>query len=163
MAYDEGAGSETMKKKPEKHLTKQEKKQLRREKALQWLFEEGNLAKPHVLSRYRKHMRLDLQTAEKDLRELGILFDPDDEDAKERSESLKKQAEFESRYREIIETSDDWFSYIAGETDGGFAFGVTWEEVGIDSSLPYEEKVRLYAEQMDALIHHSPEADDLPF
>ena len=152
-----------MKKKPEKHLTKQEKKQLRREKALQWLFEEGNLAKPHVLSRYRKHMRLNLQAAEKDLRELGILFDQNDEDAKERSESLKKQAEFESRYREIIETSNDWFSYIAGETDGGFAFGVTWEEVGIDSSLPYEEKVRLYAEQMDALIHHSPEADDLPF
>lgn len=163
MAYDEGAGSETMKKKPEKHLTKQEKKQLRREKAVKWLFEEGNLAKPHVLSRYRKHMRLDLQAAEKDLRELGILFDQNDEEAGKRFEKMKKEVEFERQYQAIIETSDDWFSYIAGETDGGFAFGVTWEEVGIDSSLPYEEKVRLYAEQMDALIHHSPEADDLPF
>ncbi|MCR5789589.1 MAG: peptide-methionine (S)-S-oxide reductase MsrA [Lachnospiraceae bacterium] len=39
---------------------------------------------------------------------------------------------------------DDNFSFIAGYTAGGAPYGVTWEEAGIDSSLAFEEKVRLY-------------------
>lgn len=42
---------------------------------------------------------------------------------------------------------DDTFSFIAGYTAGGAPYGVTWEEVGIDPDLPFEEKVRLYGGQ----------------
>lgn len=36
------------------------------------------------------------------------------------------------------------FSYIAGYTGGGFPYGVTWEEIGINQDLSLEEKLRLY-------------------
>ena len=42
------------------------------------------------------------------------------------------------------ETMDDVFCFIAGYTSGGVPYGTTFEEVGIDPSLPFEEKVRLY-------------------
>ena len=37
----------------------------------------------------------------------------------------------------------------AGYTGGGAAYGLTWEEVGIDPELPFEEKVRLYYEEIE--------------
>ena len=43
---------------------------------------------------------------------------------------------------------DGDFAYIAGYTPGGAPYGVRWENVGIDSELPFEEKVRLYMNQM---------------
>ena len=36
------------------------------------------------------------------------------------------------------------FAYIAGYTSGGAAYGLQWEDVGIDLDLPFDEKVRLY-------------------
>ena len=42
--------------------------------------------------------------------------------------------------------SDDTFAFIAGYTSGGAAYGLTWEEMGIDQELPYEEKMRLWLE-----------------
>ena len=39
---------------------------------------------------------------------------------------------------------DDTFAFIAGYTPGGFPYGTTWEELGIDPELPTEEKERLY-------------------
>lgn len=41
------------------------------------------------------------------------------------------------------ESCDDWFAFIAGYTSGGAPFGTTWEEMGIDPSLPFSEKVSL--------------------
>ena len=35
-------------------------------------------------------------------------------------------------------------AYIAGYTSGGAAYGLQWENVGIDPDLPFDEKVRLY-------------------
>lgn len=35
-------------------------------------------------------------------------------------------------------------AYIAGYTSGGAAYGLQWEDVGIDPDLPFDEKVRLY-------------------
>ena len=43
---------------------------------------------------------------------------------------------------------DGDFAYIAGYTPGGAPYGVRWEDVGIDSELPFDEKVRLYMDQM---------------
>ncbi len=39
---------------------------------------------------------------------------------------------------------DDMFCYIAGYTFGGAPYGLTWEEVGIDSDLPFDMKAELY-------------------
>ena len=44
---------------------------------------------------------------------------------------------------------DDNSSFIAGYTAGGAPYGVTWEEAGIDSSLSFEEKVRLYDKMIE--------------
>ncbi len=41
------------------------------------------------------------------------------------------------------ESCDDRFAFIAGYTSGGAPFGTTWEEMGIDPSLPFSEKVSL--------------------
>ena len=49
---------------------------------------------------------------------------------------------------EFDDMMDDTFSFIVGYTAGGAPYGVTWEEIGIDPDLPFEEKVRLYEEQI---------------
>ena len=150
------------KKTKKRKLSKEERKAIRYEKAMSWLFEEGNYGKKHLLSRYRKHMNLPLETAAQDLQEWGILYSEADRtsEAYERFLRLNKEIDFEYQYRGIIETSDDMFSHIDGYTSGGFAYGTSWQEIGIDPSLPYEEKVRLYAEQMDIMTE---EQEDLPF
>ncbi len=51
------------------------------------------------------------------------------------------------------------FSYIAGYTSGGFPYGVTWEEIGINQDLSLEEKLRLYENQDKKEVTD----DDLPF
>lgn len=51
------------------------------------------------------------------------------------------------------------FSYIAGYTGGGFPYGVTWEEIGINQDLSLEEKLRLYENQDKKEVTD----DDLPF
>ena len=60
---------------------------------------------------------------------------------------------------------DGTFSFIAGYTPGGAPYGVTWEQVGIDSELPFEEKVRLYRKQMDTSADELTvdDSDELPF
>lgn len=56
------------------------------------------------------------------------------------------------------------FAFIAGHTSGGAPYGLTWEQAGIDSDLPFEEKVRLYREQISgADILSVNEEDELPF
>ena len=62
---------------------------------------------------------------------------------------------------EQYENMDDTFSFIAGYTSGGAAYGVTWEEAGIDPELPFEEKVALLYEQNNG--NRRMQIDDLPF
>ena len=44
----------------------------------------------------------------------------------------------------FFEDMDNEFAFIAGYTPGGFPYGTTWEELGINPELPTEEKERLY-------------------
>ena len=44
----------------------------------------------------------------------------------------------------LEDTMDDDYAFIAGHTSWGFPYGTTWEEIGIDPTLPFEEKKRLY-------------------
>ena len=77
----------------------------------------------------------------------------------------KKKNKAESIYTDLYSDMDGTFAFIAGYTPGGAPYGVTWEEVGIDSELPFDVKVRLYMDQM-ALSGDALEIDDedeLPF
>ena len=77
----------------------------------------------------------------------------------------KNQKTAEDIYVEMSSDMDGTFAFIAGYTPGGVPYGVTWEQVGIDSELPFEEKVRLYRKQMDASAENLivDDSDELPF
>jgi hypothetical protein len=148
------------KKKDTSELSREKRRYIRLEKGRNWLLRDNNLNKPHLVSRYRKFMRLDLTTAMRDLEELGARYNGGDEQSFHfHQESLQHDLAM-APYAIYMENSNDDFSCIAGYTSGGVPFGVTWEEAGIDPDLPYDEKVRLYAEQMEQPY---ADTDDLPF
>ena len=60
----------------------------------------------------------------------------------------KKQVKNEAVSIDPYTDMDGDFAFIAGYTSGGAPYGVSWEDVGIDSELPFEVKVRLYMDQM---------------
>ena len=134
----------------EKKLTKQERHDQRIRKARQWLTTyEGSPKK--ITKHYRERFHLDTMTAIRDLQEIGVEFTQEYLDAvkhseeerirqKHAGEAAKRQSELAEEYSDC----DGRFAYIAGYTDGGAPFGLTWEEIGIDPMLPFEEKVRLY-------------------
>ena len=76
----------------------------------------------------------------------------------------KKKNRYQSA-DEILDDMDDRFAFIAGYTPGGFPYGATWEELGIDAALPLEEKVMRY-EKMTGTPTDPEKAindSDLPF
>ncbi len=77
----------------------------------------------------------------------------------------KKQVKNEAAHVDPYPDMDGEFAYIAGYTPGGAPYGVRWEDVGIDSELPFEEKVRLYMEQTNDRADMLPldDAEELPF
>jgi len=57
----------------------------------------------------------------------------------------------------IEDESDSTFAFIAGYTPGGFPYGTTWEELGIDPGLSLEEKVDRYKKGAYNMIQmHKP-------
>lgn len=79
---------------------------------------------------------------------------------KKRTKKRDSAAEYEDLYSDM----DGTFAFIAGYTSGGAPYGVTWEQVGIDSDLPFDEKVRLYREQLTAQDGMQLEGvEELPF
>ena len=134
----------------EKKLTKQERHGQRIRRARQWLTTyEGSPKK--ITKHYRERFHLDTMTAIRDLQEIGVEFTQEYLDAVKHSEEerirqkhAKEAAKRQSELAEEYSDCDGRFAYIAGYTDGGAPFGLTWEEIGIDPMLPFEEKVRLY-------------------
>lgn len=63
------------------------------------------------------------------------------EEERVRQKRLKKEKQEQARLANFYKDCDDRFAFIAGYTSGGAAFGTTWEEMGIDPMLPFEEKV----------------------
>lgn len=74
---------------------------------------------------------------------------------------MKKKRKKTKRLEEEV-YDDGEFMFIAGYTEGGAPYGVTWEEAGIDPDLPLEEKRRLAAEQ-DAPRGNEGDDEELPF
>lgn len=76
----------------------------------------------------------------------------------------KKKRDAAPEYEDLYSDMDGTFAFIAGYTSGGAPYGVTWEQVGIDSDLPFDEKVRLYREQLTAQDGMQLEGvEELPF
>lgn len=77
----------------------------------------------------------------------------------------KKQVKNEAVHIDPYPDMNGEFAYIAGYTLGGAPYGVRWEDAGIDSELPFEEKVRLYMEQTNDRADTLPldDVEELPF
>lgn len=111
-------------------------KQVRRlQSAKAWLLMQK---KNNIIRAYRKHYAVDWLCAIRELEMLGIALDP------EYVKAIKHRVErkFQTRKRKKIEKQkniiedyrgehgldyDEYFSYIAGFTEGGAAYGVPWE------------------------------------
>lgn len=76
----------------------------------------------------------------------------------------KKKRDTTAVYEDLYSDMDGTFAFIAGYTSGGAPYGVTWEQVGINLDLPFNEKIRLYRESLTAQDEMQlEEVDELPF
>lgn len=95
-----------------------------------------------VVRAYRKKFHVDVACAVRELQEVGYEFRPGYVDSILKSEasriaSLQRKKEEKRLADEYNEDQDGRFYYIAGYTSGGFAFGTTWEEMGLQ---PWESE-----------------------
>ncbi|MBQ6393366.1 MAG: hypothetical protein IJH60_07615 [Eubacterium sp.] len=60
----------------------------------------------------------------------------------------RRKGKKEDFYNDPYPDMNGDFAFIAGYTSGGAPYGVRWEDVGISSDLPFEEKVQLYRNHM---------------
>jgi hypothetical protein len=87
-----------------------------------------------MLRSYARHFAVDLACALKELQMLGVTFDPDYVKALEatlaaRRCAAQRPAAAAFADDEPWQPGDELFAFIAGRTEGGAAFGVTWEEM----------------------------------
>ena len=121
--------------KKKKSLTKSERKEVRLQKARQWVLTyEGR----HIVRAYRKRFKVDITCALNDLGEIGALS-PEELTEKREAERIRLEQLRKKREEKAIQDfydrfpgSDDNFYYIAGYTPGGAPYGVTWEEMGLE-------------------------------
>ena len=130
-----------------KKLTKAERKEARLRKGKQWRLTHTGSSKK-MNKHYRERFHVDAVTAAKDLQELGVNYTQEQLDQIKRAEEQRLRQRRMERLAELYKDCDGRFAFIAGYTDGDASYGVMWEEVGIDSGLPFEEKVKLYHMQM---------------
>lgn len=142
--------------------TKEQRRQARLQKGKQWLFTYNGSPK-HMNKHYREKFHVDAMTAAKDLQALGVNYTQEQLDQIKRSEEQRlerrrreKEKKEQNRLAELYDDCDDRFAFIAGYTGGGAAYGLQWEDVGIDPTLPFEEKVRLYTSGE----YEMPDCDD---
>ena len=77
---------------------------------------------------------------------------------KKLTKEQRRQMEIDELYGE---SCDDRFAFIAGYTSGGAPYGTTWEEMGIDPSLPFSEKVSLLGSgEFDLSVKNIPEENE---
>ena len=121
---------------------KTSKRKDRLQAAKNWIkeYEGKNLVKG-----YRKRFKVDLLCAVKELEILGCKIDPEYKRQLEITVENKiknnkeKKAKEESEFLSDLDI-DDTFSFIAGYTSGGVAYGTTWEELDdddVDYELPF--------------------------
>ena len=111
------------------------KREARLMKARQWLpTYEGT----RVVRAYRKRFCVDVNSAVRDLMEIGYEFKPGYVDSLLKSEAIRqeqqriKKEERRQLEYEMLE-QDDTFFFIAGYTSGGAPYGVTWDDMARES------------------------------
>jgi hypothetical protein len=87
-----------------------------------------------LLRSYARHFAVDLACALKELQMLCVTFDPDYVKALEttlaaRRHAAQRPADDAFADDEPWQPGDELFAFIAGRTEGGAAYGVTWEEM----------------------------------
>ena len=100
-------------------------------KARQWL---PTYKGTRIVRDYRKRFCVDVNSAVRDLQEIGYEFKPGYVDSLLKSEAMRQeQQRVKKEERRQLEygmpEQDDTFAYIAGYTSGGAPYGVTWEEM----------------------------------
>jgi hypothetical protein len=133
-----------MKKNPRSPRAKRMKRAARLASARdKWL---GTYQGKNIVRGYRKHFGVDWICAVKELEILGIRIDPEYKQRLLRTAqcaaSARKQPQVKSASKldySVID-QDEHFAYIAGYTEAGFAYGVTWEEW---EKLEYEDSNQL--------------------
>ena len=130
--------------------TKEQRRQIRLQKGKQWLLTYTGSPK-HMNKHYRERFHVDAVTAAKDLQSLGVSYTQEQLDRLRLAEEYriqqlrkKKQESDHQQMSDFYDDCDDRFAYIVGYTNGGAAYGLQWEDVGIVPDLPFDEKVRLY-------------------
>ena len=100
--------------------------------ARQWLAKQKNRAPVQIAKSYRKWYGVDLPTAIRELTALGFVFDVGWVESVKRSLAghYAARARRKAARRRVppLDESNGTFAYIAGYTENGVPFGVTWEE-----------------------------------
>lgn len=154
------------KKKTNKHKSTQPK-EIRLKKARQWILTYNGTPK-HMAKHYRQRFHVDITTAVSDLKAIGVEFTEEylaavkkSEKERIRQKHLKKQQaqQPDNAY------SDDYFAFIAGYTDGGAPYGITWAELGLEPHASYEELMEAYdrLDRQRELLDEYEEYDDADF
>ena len=103
----------------------------------------------HIISKYRKHFKVDPICAVVELRLLG--FDiPDVQLESFKKEQIAKAKRRRQRKEQELfpEDSDEYFYYIAGYTSGGVPYGITWEEYETMEKEEPKETENLYEKEL---------------
>lgn len=133
------------KKKSTKRKTTQPR-EVRLKKARQWIVTYDGTPK-HMARNYRKRFHVDITTALSDLQAIGVEFTQEYLDAVKASEAERIRQKHLKKQQEQLnfnEFQDDRFAFIAGYTDGGAPYGITWEELGLEPYASYEELMEAY-------------------
>lgn len=124
---------------------KQERHDNRIRNARQWLTTYTGSTKK-MTKHYRERFHLDMNTAIRDLQEIGVEYTQEYLDAVKKSEEerirqkhLKQKTKKQREFDELYADSDDIFAFIAGYTSGGAPYGTTWEELGLEPYATPEE------------------------
>lgn len=116
----------------------------------------------NIAAGYRKHFALDWSCAFRELEMLGVRIDAayKDQILKSVEGHIAARRRRKSRRGETNEycfEQDETFAYIAGYTEAGFAYGITWEEWGrLDQSDLLDPKG-------DSNANFNDEPPELPF
>ena len=120
------------KKKSKKPQRKTMKRSFRLQVAKHWIpkYDGKNIVKG-----YKKRFNVDLLCAATELEMLGIKVDSKyveqlkiEEENRRKINEIKKMKKQEKEQFDLYPDSDEYFYFIAGYTDNGISYGITWEE-----------------------------------
>jgi len=115
----------------------------------------------NIAAGYRKHFGVDWLCAFKELETLGVKIDPGYKQRIIKSvagqiEARKRRKAQQTELLRLLD-QDESFAYIAGYTEAGFAYGLTWEEL----EEPEEYDSIDHSQIFITLTHD--DVDDIPF